>query len=262
MEDHLALGRALRFERSVRRAASDRRKRFEWGTAIYNTRAPLVIDVNTLEFTRPDRALTPVRLDAVAERLQGALEHRQALFEDAIPARRLARGLVGRGWQSRRYVVMVHRGPQAQSGEARAVDLSPADYRRAHEVFIRGEPYGADKETVEQLLLVADMVATRIPTRYFGAGPRGRAVATCALFSRGRSAQIEDVGTFERYRNQGFGRAVVESATAAAYEAGHRFLFLVADAKDWPRHLYARLGFRPVGTYPVFTVTGHVDFRH
>lgn len=238
-------------------------RRFAWGTAFFNTRAPLVIDVNTLEITRPPDGLTAGDLVAAAERWQGALEHRRAHFPDLDAARPLTRSMVGRGWQARRYVVMVHRGRSLVTGEATgAAELTADTYRHAHELFIRREPYGRDDESVEQLLVVADQVAARIPTRYFGAGPGGQAVSTCALFSFGRAAQIEDVGTLDTHRNSGYGRAVVTEATAAAYEAGHRFLFLVADAHDWPHRLYSRMGFRPVGTYMVFTLAGHVEWRH
>jgi predicted N-acetyltransferase YhbS len=39
------------------------------------------------------------------------------------------------------------------------------------------------------------------------------------------------------------------TAIAAAREAGADFVFLVADADDWPKEWYARLGFEPIGRY-------------
>jgi len=39
----------------------------------------------------------------------------------------------------------------------------------------------------------------------------------------------------------------VLSAAAAARDAGAGLVFLLADQDDWPRHLYGRLGFDPVG---------------
>jgi ribosomal protein S18 acetylase RimI-like enzyme len=67
------------------------------------------------------------------------------------------------------------------------------------------------------------------------------------LYSDGRTAQIEDIGTFERFRNRGVARAVVLRAIDIARSEGHDFFFLVADAADWPKELYAKLGFEPIG---------------
>jgi hypothetical protein len=34
-----------------------------------------------------------------------------------------------------------------------------------------------------------------------------------------------------------------------ARDEGHDLVFLVADVEDWPRHLYARLGFDEIGRF-------------
>ena len=41
--------------------------------------------------------------------------------------------------------------------------------------------------------------------------------------------------------------AVVLRAVEEALGTGHDFVFLVADAEDWPKELYVRLGFAPLG---------------
>ena len=41
-------------------------------------------------------------------------------------------------------------------------------------------------------------------------------------------------------------------AIAEARKAGAEFVFLVADANDWPKVLYGRLGFDEVGHYTKF----------
>ena len=45
---------------------------------------------------------------------------------------------------------------------------------------------------------------------------------------------------------------MISSALAASREAGHQLTFIVADADDWPRLLYEKLGFEPCGTLHVF----------
>jgi hypothetical protein len=39
----------------------------------------------------------------------------------------------------------------------------------------------------------------------------------------------------------------------AALAAGHELIFVVADDEDWPKDLYAKLGFDPVGKAWNFT---------
>jgi predicted GNAT family N-acyltransferase len=58
--------------------------------------------------------------------------------------------------------------------------------------------------------------------------------------------------TEEQFRGRGLGRAVVATALAAS-QAVHNFTFIVADAHDWPRQLYRKLGFEAAGTTYIFT---------
>jgi hypothetical protein len=41
---------------------------------------------------------------------------------------------------------------------------------------------------------------------------------------------------------------VIQRAVNEALATGHDFVFLTADADDWPKELYNRLGFEEVGT--------------
>jgi ribosomal protein S18 acetylase RimI-like enzyme len=74
-------------------------------------------------------------------------------------------------------------------------------------------------------------------------------VAYADLYVEPPNAQIEDVGTLEEHRGRGYASAVVLHAVELARRAGANFIFLVADAQDWPQHLYRRLGFEPIGHY-------------
>jgi ribosomal protein S18 acetylase RimI-like enzyme len=82
--------------------------------------------------------------------------------------------------------------------------------------------------------------------RLFGVrGPDQELVATTALFSDGQVAQVEDVYVVPEARGRGHGRAMV-AAAAPAGQADHGLTFIVADDNDWPKQLYAKLGFKPV----------------
>lgn len=45
---------------------------------------------------------------------------------------------------------------------------------------------------------------------------------------------------------------MIRAAIATSREAGHRHTFIVADADDWPRLLYEKLGFETCGVLHVF----------
>ena len=77
----------------------------------------------------------------------------------------------------------------------------------------------------------------------------GQTVCSADLYSDGRTAQIESVLTLEEFRRRGLGRAVVAEAVRAALSSGHDFVFLIADDEDWPKNLYVRMGFEPLGRF-------------
>jgi RimJ/RimL family protein N-acetyltransferase len=95
-------------------------------------------------------------------------------------------------------------------------------------------------------------VMRAVPTRFFAAIVDGEVAAYCELRSDGRVAQIEDVNTVTRFRGRGFGRVIVQHALDEGLRA-NEVVYLEALAEDWPRELYAKLGFEPVGERWLFT---------
>jgi GNAT superfamily N-acetyltransferase len=49
------------------------------------------------------------------------------------------------------------------------------------------------------------------------------------------------------HRGRGHATAIVLRALEEARNGGHELTFLIADENDWPKELYARLGFGPIG---------------
>jgi predicted GNAT family acetyltransferase len=82
---------------------------------------------------------------------------------------------------------------------------------------------------------------------------RARDASACSLYSVGPVAQIEEVATLLAHRNRGLARAVVLASLESAVTAGAELVFLAADDLDWPKELYACLGFDPLGTVEAFT---------
>lgn len=65
-------------------------------------------------------------------------------------------------------------------------------------------------------------------------------------------AQVEDVFVAPEARGRGAGGALVARAIGEADAAGPEMVFIVADADDRPRALYARLGFEAQTTFRSF----------
>jgi len=100
---------------------------------------------------------------------------------------------------------------------------------------------------IMQLVENKRSLSRAIETRFFAARVDGRVASYCELYSDGSTAQIENVLTLEPFRNRGLARATVSHARAEAKRSGHDLIFLVADRDDWPKKLYAKLGFDEVG---------------
>jgi ribosomal protein S18 acetylase RimI-like enzyme len=69
----------------------------------------------------------------------------------------------------------------------------------------------------------------------------------CSLYVHQGAAEIDAVHTMTRFRNRGGARAVVTAAIEAAGSAGADLIWLLADANDWPKELYGKLGFDAIG---------------
>lgn len=75
----------------------------------------------------------------------------------------------------------------------------------------------------------------------------GSLAAITQLFSDGRVGQVEHVYCRPDCRGRGYARALVTRAAADARAAGHELNFIVADDNDWPKQLYRKIGFEPLG---------------
>jgi GNAT superfamily N-acetyltransferase len=76
----------------------------------------------------------------------------------------------------------------------------------------------------------------------------GTPLSITKLRVAGSYGWVEDVYALPRARGKGHGLALVTHAVRSALDTGCSLVAIVADANDWPQHLYARVGFRPVGS--------------
>ncbi len=231
-------------------AAAERVEPFAWGRAIFNDTFHRVYDLNALRVERPDASATVERLVAEADRLHGAAGHlhRRVVVPDEVAGARLAPGFRAAGWEVRRFLFMGQlREPDDATPRAPVRELDEATHWEAKRWFMASAPEAFDDEVVTQLLEKDRLKEDLVDFRRYGVEEDGTAVSVCELYSDGATAQVEDVSTREGYRGRGFARATVLTAVAAARAAGCDFVFLVADFDDWPKELYSKLGFDPIG---------------
>lgn len=227
--------------------AGSRREPFRFGTAVFTPERPLRYDSNYLLVERVPDEVTAAELAEEAERVQGpaGLPHRLLFFRDARIAERFAPELGQAGWRHERHVLMAYRRPPEREADTSIVTEVAADtIRPARERQIRSYPWGTP-EVAQQLLDAKAHIPAE--TRFFAVLVNSDVASYADLYLSGDVAQVEDVATMPEHRERGYASAVVLRAVHEAKMAGAELVFLVADAEDWPRELYGRLGFDEIG---------------
>jgi ribosomal protein S18 acetylase RimI-like enzyme len=110
---------------------------------------------------------------------------------------------------------------------------------------LEASPKVRNPETAQQLLDEDALLARSISIRWFGTFEGREPAAICAAYSDGRTAQLAELSTLDRFRKRGHGYAVLAAALHAA-AAQNDLVIGVADADGWQQAWYERLGFEPV----------------
>jgi len=240
------LERVVAFHRYLEERCSDRIFPSHIATGLLNSELPLVHDRNYLRVE--DEAASASELASFADRLLGAagIRHRKVFTESAEAGERMAPQFTRLGWKTGRLIVMAHAGaveeePLPVVAEVDSDSMLPF-WRKDIALWRPGE-----KERGRQLVQENVLVAAQIDARFFVRRVDGKVVSACHLYSRGATAQIERVSTLPDYRNRGLASSVVSLAVAEARRAGHDLIWLLAEEDDWPKALYAKMGFSPIG---------------
>jgi ribosomal protein S18 acetylase RimI-like enzyme len=240
------LERASVFEEALREAAVERIVPSRFGTALFNDSLPVVWSLNCLRVDAT--TATAEELVAEANRLQADLRHRRLVVLDESLGRELEDPLRERGWKIDALLFMVPRHePERPAGDVRIVEVAHEDLLPLRRRILQEWLAETDDETARQVGEMDRLIAEAGDARHFAVRADGAVVSSTSLFSDGETAQIEDVATLPEHRGQGYARALVLHALAAARAGGHDFVFLIADARDWPKELYRRLGFEGIG---------------
>jgi ribosomal protein S18 acetylase RimI-like enzyme len=253
------LQRIGEFSRRILVASSTTVEPFELGTAYFNSDYPLSYAHNFLDVERAPTSIPARELGDIADRIQGraGLDHRAVWVRDDELGERLNGEFEAMGWRSREHllVMVVRREPDRLVDTAIVEQIDYDTIRPAILEMTRREAWTDSGETAEMLVDRRQLTARATNLRHFGVRAGGQIVSTADLYSDGRTAQIEDVGTLEEFRGRGYARAVVTKALEVAKAEGHDLIWLVADDDGWPKHLYNKLGFDPLHRYWEFTRT-------
>jgi ribosomal protein S18 acetylase RimI-like enzyme len=210
------------------------------GVAVFDEDLALRHDCNYLLVLR----------DASADEVEAELRRLRRAYAwvlDAARGERLAAELGPRGWQVHRALFMVHRRePGRPAPKVDIREVGHEDLRPLRRAALLPYPW-ATPPVIEHLLAAKAAIARRVTARFFGAFVDGELAAYTDLYVSDGEAQVEDVATVEHHRNKGLASALVLHALVEAQRMGAEFMCLVASDDDWPKHLYARLGFDAVG---------------
>jgi len=239
------LARIHRFEREVEMAGS-RTVPSPIGFGVITPELPLRHDSNYLFV---DRRVDAREAMAEADRVLGgeAYDHRVIVtFDDEI-GETLRPQLHALGWRTMRHIFMAqHREPEKDADLSVVKEVDHTALRPGRTREILAQPWGTPV-VAEQILDSKIVIGRRAETRFFGVEVDGEIVAWTDLYVAQGVAQIEDVATVREHRERGYATAAVLRALEAGRELGADLVFLVADDEDWPKALYGRLGFDPVG---------------
>jgi GNAT superfamily N-acetyltransferase len=221
-----------------------------YGVAHLHPDLPSVWSRNYLFANENLDGATAESLAAETDRILGGLglRHRKAELIDAKAGDRLERGFRELGWDSECDVIMVaRRDPDRQVDTSIVDEVGLDDLAAAWTEGWRAEPRVESEDVVQQLVENRRVMADAVDTRFFAARVDGQIGSYCELYFDDRTGQIEDVLTLEPFRNRGLARATVMRALQESRAAGQDLTFLIADRDDWPKQLYAKLGFDEVG---------------
>jgi GNAT superfamily N-acetyltransferase len=199
------------------------------------------------------RIASPVDFElalALAERHLGDLQYRQLTIEDPAGGAALEDRFRAGGWRVDCQVTMaLTRGPDRVVDTATVVEpageeVSELLKRWRSETDVQA-PSAEEQRQLERYWRLEWQVrkARRLGIR----GRDGTLAAITLLYSDEATAQVEDVYTVPEERGRGFARALISRALELAAEHDPELTFIVADDRGWPKQLYARLGFEPVG---------------
>jgi ribosomal protein S18 acetylase RimI-like enzyme len=238
--------RVLTVLRDTTKAVAEEARTYPLGWGVRTPAFPFVWILNQLCITEPAELEDVV---ALADSHQGDLSFRHVHIEDELTGRRLGSQLTDTAWRLEREVLMVLEAPADRVVDtSRVVDLDEEQMLGLMRRWGLEERPQASADEVEQISEYNRREGKLWNERLIGAlDGDGNPVSVTKFRSDSVIGWVEDVYTAPEARGQGHARMLVTYATEVLREGGHELVFIIADEDDWPKELYAKLGFQPVG---------------
>jgi uncharacterized protein (DUF952 family)/GNAT superfamily N-acetyltransferase len=151
-------------------------------------------------------------------------------------------------WAGKELRLLLHDGRSLPSSGAGVVAVTREVMAGLWGPSWRRDIPGISEEAVEHLIRREGIADAHVAvTELAVLGPDGVPVAATQLRIDGATAAVESVMTDPAVRGRGHATAVVVEAIRRARAFGCDVVFLCADADDWPRRWYERLGFVDIG---------------
>jgi GNAT superfamily N-acetyltransferase len=238
------LARVLAFVRANLAKTADEFRPIEAGWVVSSPSLPAVWSVNHVRVALP---LSFESLVELADQQLAGSRYVQIALENQDTGPAVEPEFRHAGWKAERELLMA-----LSAAPDREIDTSIAVDAGEDEVLeVMSRWHGEDQLSageLEQLIEYSRREARACGDRLLGVrSPDGRLVAISKLRAARSVAQVEDVYTVPEARGRGFARALVARAAQLARDAGHDLIFITADDNDWPKELYAKIGFRPLG---------------
>lgn len=238
-----AVSRIAAFERGSLALTADEMTSTPHGWVARTPSLPVVRSLNQVGVSGP------IGLEDALELLElhlGDLPYRQLVLEDEPAGERFAAELGPSGWKVDRNVLMVLTGAPDRGLDTSAVVEADED-----DALVLMAAWTAEDEELRsspaahrQVLEATRRTWRARNARRFGVrGDDGALAGITMLYSDGQVAQVEDVYLDPSVRGRGLGRALVTHAVVQALDAGHELVFIGGNDNDWPKDLYARVGF-------------------
>src|SRR5690606_28952905 len=214
---------------------------FEGGFAVVDPRVSDSYEHNCVWMTGPRPAANIVR---IADELLTGLGHRRVVLDTPPPD--------DLEWDVEEERIMVLDLSRDRVGVAESVEVTAVTTEVIGRLWRRqwhDSLPGVSEAAVDQLVDREQLAHAHVRVLDLAVlDGHGEPVASTQLRIDGATAGLEAVMTRPDHQGRGLARAVVSDAIGGAAAAGCDLLWLSADAADWPREWYRRLGFVEVGS--------------
>jgi len=236
----------LGFTRRTTELTADLVRTIPGGWSFSTPSIPVAWGLNHLRFRVP---VSFEDATAMADEAQRHLPFRQIVLEHGAIERELEQEFIRAGWKAERDLLMLLTGgPDRAADTGAVIDAGDEAHLELGRRWTLEEAPQTKPEVLSQLSEFWRRESHVRGDRLLGiAGAGGGLAAKAKLRCDGRVAQIEDVYTVAAERGRGHARALITRALQLAREQGHALIFIIADDDGWPKQLYQRIGFEPVG---------------